>query len=80
LLASTDWVPFDLGRSDLLQCLEEYSLAEARGELEYTFRHPDFGEDATINAQAALSHFRRTGSSPLSKWQSHLFEFRACNT
>jgi SAM-dependent methyltransferase len=75
-IASTDWVPFDLNRPDLLQCLEDYVAEESRGEMEYRFRKPGPGNDENICAQSALTHFRATGESPLSKWQTHLFEFQ----
>lgn len=75
LLASTDWVPFDLARPDLLDCLELYAQEESRGGLEYSFGDPTASESKTITAQAALGLFEQTGQSPLSKWQTHLFEF-----
>ena len=74
-IASTDWVPFDLGRPDLLECLEEYAMEESRGGLEYSFRLADAAGAKTMNARAALDRFHGTGTSPLSKWQTHLFEF-----
>ncbi|MDQ4078479.1 MAG: hypothetical protein M3220_19820 [Chloroflexota bacterium] len=75
ILASTDWVPFDLSRPDLLRCLELYAQVERQGALEYTFQHPAALGDEPMNAQAALSHFRTTGHSPVTKWQTHLFEY-----
>ena len=72
-IASTAWVPFDLTRPDLLQCLEEYALEESRGGFEYSFRSADPAGDEEMNAKSALSNFRETGRSPLSKWQTHLF-------
>jgi SAM-dependent methyltransferase len=81
-IASTDWVPFDLDRPDLLRCLHDYVAEEARGGMDYTFRKPvaadgeDIGRSDEMTAQAALSHFRDTGHSPLSRWQTHLFVFR----
>jgi hypothetical protein len=73
VLASTEWGPFDLRRADLLQCLRQYAIEEARGGLEYTFNEPGAKQDAKINARAALAHFDSTGESPLMKWQTHLF-------
>ena len=73
--ATTDWVPFDLGRPDLLHCLELYALEERRGGLEYTFPNPRGSDHESINAQAALAHFRTTGQSPLTRWQTHLFRY-----
>lgn len=75
-LASTDWVPFDLNRGDLLHNLEIYVQEERRGGLAYTFRHPDSPQEASMTAQAALAHYEKTGKSPLSKWQMHLFVFK----
>jgi SAM-dependent methyltransferase len=75
-LASTDWVPFYLGRPDLLHCLHQYAAEESRGGLEYTFKAPDGPGDRFLTAQTALAHFQRTGQSPLSKWQTHRFEYR----
>jgi len=76
VLASTDWVPFDLRRDDLFQCLRQYAVEETRGGLEYTFNEPGEKQDARTNARAALAHFDRTGESPLMKWQTYLFEMK----
>ncbi|MBI3462389.1 MAG: methyltransferase, partial [Planctomycetes bacterium] len=73
ILSSTDWVPFDLRRPDLLHCLHLYAAEERQGGLEYTFRNPDEQTEERMCAQAALVHFEKTGRSPLSKWQTHLF-------
>jgi SAM-dependent methyltransferase len=73
VLCSTDWVPFDLDRPDLLHCLHLYAAEERRGGLAYTFKHPESNRSEPITAQEALAHFERTGQSPLSKWQTHLF-------
>jgi hypothetical protein len=75
LLASTDWVPFDLGRPDLLDVLHVYAAEETRGGFEYAFRHPGVGHEESMNAGAALAHFERTGESPLSRWQTHLYRY-----
>lgn len=75
LLATTDWVPFDLTRPDLLQCLEQYAHQEHQGAPPYEFQHPRAETDQPMTARAALAHFHRTAESPLSKWQVHLFEF-----
>ncbi len=74
-IASTDWVPFDLSRPDLLGCLKEYAIEESRGGLEYSFRSADLTGSETMNARSALAHFQNTGTSPLSKWQTQLFEY-----
>lgn len=74
IAASTDWEPFDLKRPDLLHCLNDYAEEESRGGIEYTF-----GSGANINnfhnAQSALKEYQRTGISPLTKWQTHLFQY-----
>lgn len=74
VLASSDWVPFDLQRPDLLHCLELYAEEERHGGLAYVF--PNL-EDAHgyVDAQTALAHFHRTGLSPLTRWQTHLFRY-----
>lgn len=74
VLASTDWVPFDLQRPDLLHCLELYAEEERRGGLEYVFVDPD-SLAAAINAQTALARFRQSGLMPLTQWQTHLFTY-----
>ncbi len=76
VLESTDWEPFDLDRPDLIGCLRLYAQAESKGGLEYVFQDPGVQGEKVTNARAALAHFRRTGQSPLSKWQVHLFRFR----
>jgi len=76
VLATTDWVPFDLRRGDLLECLRQYATEETRGGLEYAFNEPGAKQDAKINARAALARFDRTGESPLMKWQTCLFEMK----
>ena len=76
VFATTDWVPFDLKRPDLLECLKNYVNEERRGGLEYEFVFPGDQWHVFFNAQAALAHYELTGESPLSKWQTHLF---TCN-
>ncbi len=73
-VASSELVPFDLGRADLLSCLETYAREEMRGGLEYDFRDPE-EQARSISAQAALAQFHQTGRSLLSKWETHLFRF-----
>lgn len=75
ILASTDWVPFDLGRPDLLHCLRLYADEEQRGGLPYAFRHPEMPGGTDLTAQAALVHYEASGKSPLTQWQTHLFLF-----
>lgn len=74
LLASTEWVPFDLARPDLLECLRLYAQEEARGGLSYAFHDPAVNDDQMRTATVALERFFRCGESPLMKWQTHLFE------
>lgn len=74
-IATTRWVPFDLSRPDLLECLEGYVLEESRGGPEYSFRSVDAAGDEEMSARSALASFRATGQSPLSMWQTHLFQF-----
>ena len=74
LLASTDWVPFDLRRIDLLHCLENYAEEESRGGLRYVFASPEV-KHVFINARTALANFQRSGISPLTRWQTHLFKY-----
>lgn len=73
LLASTDWVPFDMNRSDLGRQVVEYAEEEERGGLEYHFRDPTREDELIINARDALARYWETGLSPLSKWQNHLY-------
>ncbi len=75
ILASTDWVKFDLEREELMGDLELYAREEERGGLKYTFRGPGPDGDRYMNARVVLERFRGTGAHPLSKWQAHLFVF-----
>lgn len=75
LLASSDWVNFDLERSDLRDCLTDYAAEEQRGGLPYAFGAA--GGTETQTAQEALTHFQATGQSPLTRWQVHLFRRNA---
>ena len=74
VLATTECVPFDLGRPDLLHCLESYAQEESRGGLEYTFCNPSQPAEG-LNAKTALELYERTERSPLSRWQTHLFRY-----
>ena len=76
ILASTDWVPFDLSRPDLLQCLQAYAQEEQRGGLAYTFPCPEGPQEKRLSAREALVRFQKTGQNPWTKWQVHLFRFR----
>lgn len=73
VLSTTDLVPFDLARPDLLHCLERYTAEENAGGLRYTFAHPQRWE-AVIEAKVALELYHKTGKSPLMRWQVHLFQ------
>ena len=76
ILSSTDWVPFDLRRADLIHCLDVYVQEELRGGMKYSFQHPEApNEEAMMDAQTAQAYFTQTGISPLSKWQTHLFRY-----
>ena len=74
VLATTDCVPFDLERPDLMHCLESYALEEDRGGLEYTFCNP-LQPSESLDARASLKLFNQTQHSPLSRWQTHLFRY-----
>lgn len=72
LLATTPHVPFDLRRQDLLHYLESYALEEERGGLECEFLDAQH-HTARLTAVEALEAFRKRGSIPLSRWQTHLY-------
>lgn len=72
VVASTERVPFDLERPDLLASLELYARAEDEGGRPYAFRDPGGG---ALTAREALERFRAGGGSPLSRWQVHAFRF-----
>jgi SAM-dependent methyltransferase len=76
ILSSTEWVPFDLRRADLLRCLDVYVQEERREGMKYSFQRPkSSNKEAVIDAQTALAYYSQTGESPLSKWQTHLFRY-----
>ena len=70
--ASTVWVPFDLGRPDLLNCLRVYAREEDTGGPGYAFSE-DGCDGAFISARTALKTYEECGTSPLTKWQTHRF-------
>ena len=72
VLASTDWVPFDMTRPDLLVDVTGYAAEEGRGGLSYSFRYPS-DSSRVLTAQEAMELHDQTGRSPLSRWRSHLF-------
>jgi methylase of polypeptide subunit release factors len=73
--ASTDLVPFDLARPDLLDCLRIYSKEELSGGMEYTFLESKDNNSRVINATVALDNYKNKGISPFTKWQTHLFQY-----
>lgn len=72
MLATTDLVPYETDRPGYLHYLENYAIAEEKGGPDYAFVHPE-SPQTVFNARAALEHFRKTGASPLTKWQAYLF-------
>lgn len=73
LVASTDWVQFDMNRTDLSLQVVEYAEEEERGGIDYHFRDPTSPTERIVTARKALALYRETGLSPLSKWQSYSF-------
>jgi len=73
--ASTDLVPFDMGRADLKRDVQTYAREEELGGLPYAFRNPR-SPGTHVTAVEAWEHFQATGESPLSRWQSHLLVWR----
>ena len=69
--ATTDLVPFDMGRLDLRRDVETYAREEERGGLTYAFRKPQ-DPQTPMTAIEAWNHFQATRESPLARWQSHL--------
>lgn len=74
ILARSACVPFDLRRSDLLNCLKVYAREESRGGLRYEFCNP-LRRAQAMDARDSLAFYERTGRSPLSQWQTHLFRY-----
>ena len=74
VLARSECVPFDLRRTDLLNCLKVYAKEESRGGLEYEFCNP-LRRSQAMNEGVSLAFHERTGGSPLSQWQTHLFRY-----
>ena len=72
VVATTNWVPFDLGRRDLLGCLRRYALEEEKGGYTYAFS-ADGQDDAFMSAREALELYEKQGVSPLTRWQTHRF-------
>lgn len=72
MLATTEWVPYDLSLPDYLHYFENYAVEEEKGGSEYYFKHHE-PPHTVLNARAALENFRKTGEYPLTQWQSHLY-------
>jgi hypothetical protein len=73
-VASSLWVPFDLNRQDLLECLRLYAREEEKGGYCYTFSEEGMEGDF-VSAQTALKMYEYCGASPFTKWQTHLFRY-----
>lgn len=77
VVASTPWVPFDLGRPDLLEAIKDYATEESRGGIPYAFYfREDVDRPDVFRGRAALdalAEYERAGGSPLTQWQVHRF-------
>ena len=67
LVASSEWAPFDLERSDLREALSLYAVAESNGDLPYCFRTQS-GDLVTA------TELLRSGAPGQTKWQVHRFD------
>ena len=74
IAASTNTVPFDLTRPELLDCLNIYAAEEEKGGYDYAFLKDEHDDSVYINARTALKNYKDSGVSPLTKWQTHLFK------
>ncbi len=72
IAASLDPSPFDLNRDDLRECLDAYVAEERRSGGTYEFIDPSNGK-AVMTAGEALKLYGETKTSPLTRWQVHLF-------
>jgi SAM-dependent methyltransferase len=75
ILASTNWVLFDLKQPEMLQRLTLYAQTERNGGLLYTFPDPQNPEADNISAQQALAHFEQSGQCPWTKHITLLFRY-----
>jgi SAM-dependent methyltransferase len=75
VIATTPWVPFDLRREDLRRLLDSYVTVERQRGLAYSFGDPRNDGQTNMTACSALDLFESAGTSPLTKWQMHLFSF-----
>jgi methylase of polypeptide subunit release factors len=73
LIYSSSVSPFDLEREDLRESLIHFVGEEKRTGIVYTFLMNNF-EGGYLSAREAYKQFEKTGRSPLTKWQTHLFE------
>lgn len=71
VLASSELVPFDLERPELLDNLKDYRAEEARGGMAYEF---PTANGRPLSATEALAHFNATGESPFTRWRVLGFE------
>jgi hypothetical protein len=76
ILASTNWVPFDVKQPEMLQRLTLYAQTEHNGGMTYTFPDPDHPEKDNISAVEALARFERSGQRPWTKWLALVFRFQ----
>lgn len=67
VVATTDWMPFDLERADLREALSLYVEAESKGGPPYCFK-AEAGELCTA------TEVLRSGSGAFTKWQVHRFD------
>jgi methylase of polypeptide subunit release factors len=74
VVASTIWVPFELDRPDLQECLHLYAREEEMGGYDYAFSEEGLEGDF-VNAQTALKTYEYCGESPFTKWQTHMFRY-----
>ncbi|MEN8907469.1 MAG: hypothetical protein ABF289_16055 [Clostridiales bacterium] len=75
VIATTDWIPFDLKNEHLLNCLKTYVIEEEKGGFKYTFFVKD-SNSKYLTAQKTFEYFNDTGKNPLTKWQTHMFKFK----
>ena len=74
-VASTENVPFDPSRPDLLTCLTNYANEEQNGGMKYTFYKSQNEVDGIIDACHALRNYQDSGVNPYTKWQTQMFEY-----
>ena len=73
VLYSSSIAEFDLGRLDLLECIQNYIIEEKRSKINYSFIDKN-NKGSFITAHEAYAQYERTGENPLTRWQTHLFE------